>query len=234
MFKLIAGVCTGLGIFAVLVALILPSVRFGAGPAARRSQCLNNLQQIALALHNYHAGYNALPPAYTVDADGKPLHSWRTLILPMLDEQALYDRIDLSKPWNDPANAEAYSRHPSNFHCRSADCPESYTPYLAIVAPDGCIRPGASAKLSEITDNHEKTLLVIEVPAEHAVHWMAPVDADERLVTGFGPKARLNHEGGMNTTFVSGRAGFLELPTTAADLRAMTSIAGNDSAGNAP
>ena len=56
---------------------------------------------------NYEQAYNALPPAYTVDANGRPLHSWRTLILPYLEQESLYQTIDLSKPWNDPANARA-------------------------------------------------------------------------------------------------------------------------------
>ena len=67
----------------------------------------NNLKQIALALLNYEQAHHALPPAYTVDAQGRPLHSWRTLILPYLDQESLYQTIDLSKPWNDPANAKA-------------------------------------------------------------------------------------------------------------------------------
>jgi type II secretory pathway pseudopilin PulG len=101
--RLVTGL-TVLAILAVVVAMLLPSVR-RARPAARRSQCKNNLKQIGLALYNYEADYHAFPPAYTVDADGKPLHSWRTLILPYLDQQPLYARIDLSKPWDDPANA---------------------------------------------------------------------------------------------------------------------------------
>src|SRR5918997_1599426 len=76
-------------------------------PAGRRIRCLNNLKQIVLALHNYEQAHKALPPAYTVDATGRPLHSWRTLILPYLEQEPLYRAIDLSKPWNDPANARA-------------------------------------------------------------------------------------------------------------------------------
>src|SRR5690349_18772074 len=95
-----------LGVIALLVALLLPANR-SAGPAARRSQCVNNLKQIAMALHDYEQAHNALPPAYTVDALGRPLHSWRTLILPYLEQEPLYKTIDLSKPWNDPANAKA-------------------------------------------------------------------------------------------------------------------------------
>lgn len=68
-----------LGIIGILIALLLPAVR-RAGPAAHRATCVNNLKQIALALGQYASSYGALPPAYTVDTDGKPLHSWRALI----------------------------------------------------------------------------------------------------------------------------------------------------------
>src|SRR5579864_1381633 len=71
-------------IIVVLIALLLPAIR-SSGPAARRAQCTNNLKQIALALSNYEQANSALPPAFTVDAEGKPLHSWRTLILPYLE-----------------------------------------------------------------------------------------------------------------------------------------------------
>src|SRR5258708_3361414 len=72
-----------LSIIGLLIGLLLPAPR-SARPAARRAQCNNNLKQIALALQNYEQAHKALPPAYTVDAEGRPLHSWRTLILPYL------------------------------------------------------------------------------------------------------------------------------------------------------
>src|SRR4051794_27348607 len=106
-----------MAILAILIALLLPAVRSSAGPAARRAQCTNNLKQIAMALHNYEQVYNALPPAYTVDAVGRPLHSWRTLILPYLEQETLYQTIDLSKSWDDPANAGARETLLSTFHC---------------------------------------------------------------------------------------------------------------------
>ena len=99
-------VLMALGTIVLLIALLLPAVRT-AGPAARRAQCTNNLKQIALALHNYEQEHKALPPAYTVDATGRPLHSWRTLILPYLEQESLYRSIDLSKPWDDRSNAKA-------------------------------------------------------------------------------------------------------------------------------
>jgi prepilin-type processing-associated H-X9-DG protein len=216
-----------LSIIGILVALLLPAVRT-ARPAARRAQCTNNLKQIAMALHNYESAFKALPPAYTVDSEGKPLHSWRTLILPYLERQRLYASIDLSKPWNDPANAEAHKSEISEFRCPGAKCPANQTTYMAIVAPNGCFCPNKPRQLSEITDDHGGTLMVIEVGSEHAVHWMAPIDADETLVMASGPSTKRNHEGGTNAAYVDGSVRFLKSGTPAAERRALISIAGND------
>jgi hypothetical protein len=93
-------------ILLILVGLMLPAVRTPRH-AAGRMQCTNNPKQISLALHNYHSKYRSFPPAFTVDDKGNRLHSWRTLILPFMEQSALYDTIDLSVPWSDPVNHEA-------------------------------------------------------------------------------------------------------------------------------
>jgi prepilin-type processing-associated H-X9-DG protein len=216
-----------LAIIAVLIALLLPATR-SVRPAARRAQCTNNLKQIALALRNYEQAHKALPPAYTVDANGRPLHSWRTLILPYLEQEALYRTIDLSKPWNDPANAGALGTSLPVFHCPESVRPQNTTTYLATAAPYGCLIPKEPRRLAEITDAHESTLMVIEAGEENAVPWMAPVDADELLVLSLGPTTRLHHAGGMNACFVDGRVLFLKADTQARVRRAFMSISGND------
>ena len=229
-FNLFA-ILTVLGIGAVLVALMLPAVR-RARPAARRSQCKNNLKQIALALYNYEAEYHALPPAYTVDADGKPLHSWRTLILPYLDQQRLYETIDLSKPWDDPANAEACATGISIYHCPSDSGPQNHTTYLASVGSNGCFRLTEPRLLSEITDDLAETLMVIEVPSDRSVPWMSPDDADEPLVMNIGPKSKLAHAGGMDAALCDGSIRFLSAEMPAAARRALISVAGGDKVGD--
>jgi prepilin-type processing-associated H-X9-DG protein len=216
-----------LGIFVLLIALMLPAVR-SARPAARRSQCVNNLKQIALALHNYEQAYQALPPAYTVDPQGRPLHSWRTLILPYLEQAPLYETIDLSKPWNDPANAKARETVLNVFRCPEMIGAQNTTTYLAIVAPNGCLTPRESRRLAEITDGTELTLMVIEAGEENAVPWMTPADADESLVLSLGPATKLHHAGGMNACFADGSVKFLKTITPAEVRRAIISISGND------
>jgi prepilin-type N-terminal cleavage/methylation domain-containing protein len=218
-----------LAIIAVLIALLLPATRSARG-AARRSQCVNNLKQIALALYNYEQVYKALPPAYTVDASGRPLHSWRTLILPYLEQEALYRTIDLAKPWNDPANAKALKTPLPVFRCPESVAPENTTTYLAIVAPGGCFLPNEPRRLAEITDAHDSTLSVIEASEESAVPWMAPVDADESLVMSLGPNSKLHHTGGTNAACVGGGVRFLKAYTPAKVRQAMISISGNDDA----
>jgi len=217
------------GIIGIVIGLLLPAVRTST-EAGRRASCSNNLKQIALALRNYEAEYHALPPACTVDAQGKPLHSWRTLILPYLEQQALYDKVDLSKPWDDPANQAAFEAKVYVYQCPSADSLASHTPYLAVVGPSSCFRPTEPRKLSEITDKHDLTLMIMEVDSEHAVHWMSPTDASEQMVLNFGSADSLSHPGGAQAACVSGRTLFLSVDTNAATLRALISIDGGDDA----
>ena len=216
-----------LGIIALLIGLLLPANR-SVGPASRRVQCVSNLRQIALALYSYGQEHKALPPAYTVDAKGRPLHSWRTLILPYLEQEPLYRTIDLAKPWDDPANARAMETSLPIFRCPEAVGPGNTTTFLAIAAPNGCFMPEASRPLAEITDAYESTLMVIEAGEEHAVPWMAPVDADESSVMSLGPTTKLHHAGGTNACLVDGHARFLRADTPAAVRRALMSISGDD------
>jgi prepilin-type processing-associated H-X9-DG protein len=220
-----------LAVVGVLVALLLPATRRGTRGAARRSWCGNNLKQIALGIQNYVDLYHALPPAYTVDANGKPLHSWRTLILPFMEVGPISKKIDLNKPWDDPANSEARNTPLPVYRCPSlASDRASETNYLAVVGPKSCFLPSESRKLSEITDGASKTLMVIEIDSDHAVPWMSPIDADEQMVLDIGPKSKLAHPGGVQAAFADGSVHFIEAELPAAVRQALISIAGDDGA----
>jgi prepilin-type N-terminal cleavage/methylation domain-containing protein len=216
------------GIVALLIVLMLPSMRT-AGPAAVRAQCINNMKQIALGLYNYGQEHKVLPPAYTVDAQGRPLHSWRTLILPYMDQASLYESIDLTKPWDDPANTTARGTSLSIFQCPAADESRAgMTTYLAIVGPNNALAPDRPRPLSEITDGTDKTILTIEVPDQYAVLWMAPSDADESLLPGLTPDSQLHHPGGQNVGMADGSVRFLKTSTAAKTLRALMTISGGE------
>jgi Protein of unknown function (DUF1559) len=63
-----------------------------------------------LAVANYHETYGCFPPAYLANRDGKPMHSWRVLILPFLAQQELYRAYNFDEPWNGPNNRNLESR----------------------------------------------------------------------------------------------------------------------------
>ena len=90
----------------ILVALLLPAVQ-QAREAARRTQSMNNLKQLGLAMHNYHDTYTKFPEGTIPNENLKPEQrlSWIVSLLPYFEQAALYDRIDMKKGWNDDANA---------------------------------------------------------------------------------------------------------------------------------
>jgi len=215
------------GITALLIALILPSIRW-APQAADRTRCANNLRNVTLALIGYANKHKTFPPAYTVDANGNRLHSWRTLILPYLDQQALYESIDLSKPWNDPANAKAYGTERDVFTCPAAKLSKGLTTYLGNAAIDGCFTGDRPRPISEITDSPDQTVLVVEVSTTQAVHWMAPQDADESILLNFRPGDKSAHIGVVNAGFVDGTVHALSANLDSHVRRSLITASGND------
>lgn len=219
-----------IGICGALLVFFLPVQERGLS-APRKTQCRNNLKQIALALKQYETDFGALPPACTIDAEGRPLHSWRTLILPYVDQTSLYNKIDLSKPWDDPTNAWAHEAPVPVFSCPSARCAKKHTVYLANGASGGCFRTEKPRKLADITDGLAKTLLVLEVPEDHAVHWMAPADADDALVLSITAESKLPHSGGFQAALCDGSVRFLSAELSTPTRRALLTIAAGDKTG---
>ncbi len=113
-----------IAIIAVLIALLLPAVQ-SAREAARRAQCVNNLKQIGIAMHNYHSSVNSLPWG-----DGPWWIEWsaHTLLLPYMEQTPIYNAINFSDtqpfggipmPVNNPANSTATYTVISGFNCPS-------------------------------------------------------------------------------------------------------------------
>jgi prepilin-type N-terminal cleavage/methylation domain-containing protein/prepilin-type processing-associated H-X9-DG protein len=101
-----------IAIIAVLIALLLPAVQ-SARAAARRISCVNNLKQLGLAMHNYHQAIGTFPigrigirrPAtatpYLYDpTGGNSRRTWAWLMLPYIEQTALYNAINFNLPFN--------------------------------------------------------------------------------------------------------------------------------------
>jgi prepilin-type N-terminal cleavage/methylation domain-containing protein/prepilin-type processing-associated H-X9-DG protein len=100
-----------LAVFAGLIALVLPAVQ-SAREAARRSQCASNLRQAGIALHGYHGAFNAFPAGGWIYVPTQPGTrnmniGWSAVVLPWLEQRALYDASNLSFPYGGAANSTA-------------------------------------------------------------------------------------------------------------------------------
>ena len=148
--------------------------------AAQRMACANNLKVISLALHNYHDAYGSFPPAYLADSAGRPAHSWRILLLPFLDEMALYERYDFDEPWNGPNNRKLLQQMPDVYACPNASeagAADGCTSYLAATGA-GTAWPASDARsINEILDGTSGTILVIEHLGDPP-YWLEPRDVD--------------------------------------------------------
>ncbi len=155
-----------IAIIGILVALLLPAVQ-AAREAARRTQCVNNLKQLGLAIHNYHDSFKTFPPGHIscntfpnactggVNLNGSWLTMWAIAILPYIEQQPLADKYNNNLVnWN-LANrpviqtfVAAYTC-PSDINTRALAVPESGPASTAAVnAP---YAPGSYAAVSGVT-----------------------------------------------------------------------------------
>jgi prepilin-type processing-associated H-X9-DG protein len=135
-----------IAIIGILVALLLPAIQ-AAREAARRSQCTNKMKQLGLAVLNYESAKKTLPLAYTPNYTGAQLtgacpgangpappsnglahHSFFTFILPYIEQQPLFDQIDLKKNWFDTTtnakgtqNLKVTAKDVEDFMCPSTE-----------------------------------------------------------------------------------------------------------------
>jgi Protein of unknown function (DUF1559) len=230
--KLMQRLAIAAGVFAILfvgVGLFLPARRRVPASTIQRIHCQKKLQEIGLALEHYWDKNSEYPPAYTVDEQGKPLHSWRTLILPYMDQNDLYSKIDLTKSWDDPANAEARKAQMPLFQCPSAKLPQGFTTYLAIVTPNSFLQPNKGRKFSEVTDGPANTIVVFECDDSQAVHWMSPNDANEDMLLMFAGKEVNNHPSTVkNFLFGGNNIRTLTSARSESELRGLVTVDGGE------
>lgn len=116
-----------IAIIAVLIALLLPAVQ-AAREAARRSQCVNNLKQLGIALHNYHDVAGAFPVSFAqygadVPTPNATYHSIFTMLLPQLEAGNIYNSVNFGLRIDNLANSTGLLSVINVFMCPSDPSP---------------------------------------------------------------------------------------------------------------
>jgi prepilin-type N-terminal cleavage/methylation domain-containing protein/prepilin-type processing-associated H-X9-DG protein len=111
-----------IAIIGILIGMLLPAVQ-SVREAARRTQCLNHLKQMALASQDYVGTHREFPSGYTFPERA----FWSAYLLPHMEQQAVYDTLDLDGPWSTDgsANEAALAHFIGTFQCPSSGTPRS-------------------------------------------------------------------------------------------------------------
>lgn len=192
--------------------------------------CQSHLESLCVALFKFHDNNNGLPPLYTVNADGEPLHSWRVLLLPFLGQEDLYKKIRLDEPWDSEYNRQFHDAIVPCYSCLNNPLclPGKACTYSAVA---GAFRPALRDQgqrprdsFAFWSDGLSNQIAFIEVKQPFC--WMNPV-ADvtlDDLAKGINTQdGRVGsfHPGGCNICFGYGPVRFASDSVAPAILRAL-------------
>jgi hypothetical protein len=141
-------------------------------------QSMNNLKQMALAMHVHHDRYKTFPPQTSIGKDKKPLLSWRVHILPFIEEEQLYKEFHLDEPWDSEHNKKLIAKMPKVYasplsRLKTAD---GKTTYVVPAGPKLVFDGGTKTTIAGIPDGTSNTILILDVDDSKAVTWTQPED----------------------------------------------------------
>jgi hypothetical protein len=204
------------------------------GPVRRlagRRAGADNLRRLASAMHNYaEAHQGRFPAAASFDRQGKPLLSWRVLLLPFVGEGNLYREFRLDEPWDSPHNRELIGRMPGVYQGLDRKLNrEGKTYYLAAVGPAVAFSggPEGARMPADFSDGTANTILLVEADSAHAVPWTKPEDLKidlEQPQQGLGG----HFPGEFLVALADGEARFLRKAIRKETLRAAFTRAGGE------
>lgn len=194
--------------------------------AAERLQSANNLKQIAIAFHNFESTYSKFPhPTKSPDPNHKYPVSWRVMILPYMEQEALYAQYRFDEPWDGPNNSKLLSTVPMQYRRPGASGEATNTPYLLVTGEDAMFQATKETLLSDVQDGLGKTIMIVE--SNSAVPWTKPDDlvyAKDKPLPVFGGF----FDEGFHAAFGDGSVRFLSKSIAESALRAFLTARGGE------
>jgi hypothetical protein len=158
------------------------------------------------------------------------LLSWRVALLPFLERNDVYRRIDQTKPWNDATNDSAAASPIHGYACPSDASVIQATSYFAVVDSRTIWRRDQTERPKAATDSPSATILLIEAFGRNTA-WAAPIDLtfDEacQLMTTANDLDQ-GHQGGRHVVFADGTVGFVGTPLDRATAEALLTSSGGE------
>jgi hypothetical protein len=154
-----------------VVKTVLAETAAGVQLIANRNAAEHNLEQLAVAVLEYTEDHkDRMPPSILRSRAGKPLHSWRVLILPYIGHKGLHDRLKLDEPWDSAHNKPLLARMPKVFELPGVKAQEGMTFFQVF---EGAYANSDRHRAFAVNGS-SNTLLIAE--AANAVHWAEPID----------------------------------------------------------
>ncbi|HEY7329099.1 MAG TPA: DUF1559 domain-containing protein [Gemmataceae bacterium] len=142
-----------------------------------RNQSGSNLHNLGIAMHMYADAMQRMPANALYNKDGKPLLSWRVLLLPYIDQQALFNEFHLNEPWDSEHNKKLLARMPKIYATPQDEntLKEHTTYYQGFVGKNAFFESKQGIRFpADITDGTSVTIMIVE--ASKAVPWTKPED----------------------------------------------------------
>ncbi len=218
-------------IVGIAVVMLLPNV--GSRPAPWRISCSNNLKQIGFALDSYRSRHNYFPSFNSVDADGRPTHSWLAILLPYMEQQAIAELYDFTQPWNSSKNKFASTRIIPSFICPAIEDEDEEeiprTCYIALPGPGRLFDGALLVQPDQVTDGLDNTIVAVDCPRSKA-WWADPLNGQPpegvRLETFLKWAKESNRH--VNVLFADGHVEHLPDNVGVKTLEALLTIAGGE------
>jgi biopolymer transport protein ExbD len=160
---------------AVLAGFAMPAIA-ASREAAMRTQSMNNMRQLAIAMHNYHAAKDRFPPVAIRDKDGQPLLSWRVEVLPYLGEAELYQQFRFDEPWDSEHNKALIAKMPAVFRDPHVDEKATNSSYFMPTGKGMFGDDEKGRRIMDIKDGTAQTIMLVD--AKRDIPWTKPEDIE--------------------------------------------------------